>query len=147
MYSLCGCGALQECCTCMRLPPRHCRPVSRSLFKPPEAFASHDSKPKRATQANLLLQIQLQFEQDRGRVKREEQIYECGICYHNQFSVSSEIRTINSQPAKIEKSMSTFSFQHTGLIVGFQSPAAGLHCTHRNIAHSDCVRIQLVLRP
>ena len=60
--------------------------------------------------------------------------------------VSSPERTLSSQPAKIEKSMSIFGFQHTGFRVGFQSPAAGLHCTHRNIAHSDCVRIQLVLR-
>ena len=67
--------------------------------------------------------------------------------YATTFSqVSSQARTLNSQPAKIEKSMRTFGFQQTGLTVGSQSPAAGLHCTHRKIAHSACVRMQLVVR-
>ena len=57
-----------------------------------------------------------------------------------------QARALNSQPAKMEKSMSIFSFQQTGLRVGFQSPAVGLHCTHRKTAHSDCVRMQLVVR-
>ena len=55
-----------------------------------EYTLSHNTKSKRATQANLLLQAQLQLEKYRSWIKRKEQIYECGICYHNQSNYFPE---------------------------------------------------------
>ena len=56
------------------------KPVAHQAAKCP---FSHYPKAKRATQANFLFQAQLQLEKYRGRIKRQEQIYECRIRYQN----------------------------------------------------------------